>query len=226
MARSFDLVDEKVFEADFFLEKLRNAGLNFFEARCYFNAFISATRTITYALQAVMKDIDGFQEWYKAKQNELKQDELARFFHNARNESQHIGLNFVNSGETFMRDGQLITRYYFTYLLDNNAQTVPSSDVVTTCEKYLIQLVDLIFECYSTFGNIIDPDQYYTVENIDELGLTIEEIEEELGFPKGWTNIGNTDASTRLNAIRQSVPGSEIDIIFQKYLNKNRKHRR
>ena len=63
MARSFGLVDQKVAEADFFLKKLKEAGFDFFAARCYANAFTTAARTVTYAIQAVMKLVPGFAEW-------------------------------------------------------------------------------------------------------------------------------------------------------------------
>lgn len=222
MTRSFDLVDKKVFEADFFLEKLRKSGVDIFEANCYLNAFISSARTITYALQAVMKDIQGFQEWYKIEQSKLKQDELARFFHSARNESQHIGLNLLGSAAFFKHDDKLFTRYHFIDWLEDNSSSIPSTDVVTSCNVYLKQLVNLIFDCYSTFGNNIDPDKYYTVENLTNLGLTIEDIEEQLGFPRGWTYVENSNVSQRLNALRRSIPGTEIDIMFLKYLDKRR----
>jgi len=55
VAKSFDLVDEKLAEADFFLEKLRDSSTDFFAARCYFSAFVSPSRSVTFALQGVTK---------------------------------------------------------------------------------------------------------------------------------------------------------------------------
>ena|SRR5215207_5807717 len=77
MPRSFGLVDDKVLEADFFLNQLAAAGLNFFAARCYFSAFVSSARTVTFALQASMTGIDGFDTWYAAQQSALRMNVLA-----------------------------------------------------------------------------------------------------------------------------------------------------
>jgi|GEM_PF-3631635 len=44
MARSFSLVDQKLAEADFFLEKLKEAGFDFFAVRCYASVFTTAAR--------------------------------------------------------------------------------------------------------------------------------------------------------------------------------------
>jgi uroporphyrinogen-III synthase len=43
-----------VAEADFFLKKLKEAGFDLFAVRCYTNAFTTAARSVTYAIQAVM----------------------------------------------------------------------------------------------------------------------------------------------------------------------------
>ena len=64
---SFDWVDEKLFESDFFLTKLEETAYNFSAARYYFSAFTSAARSVTFALQKVMKRIPGFDEWYLKK---------------------------------------------------------------------------------------------------------------------------------------------------------------
>ncbi|MGA2207716.1 MAG: hypothetical protein ABSG10_13395, partial [Terracidiphilus sp.] len=60
MSQSFGIVEEKLREAEFFLDALHAAPRSSFEARCLFSAFVSAARSVTLALQATMKDIDGF----------------------------------------------------------------------------------------------------------------------------------------------------------------------
>jgi len=96
MVKNFDLVADKVKEADFFLEKLNQASTNFNEARFYFSAFVTATRSITFVLQtAIINDIK-FMEWYNQKQTELKSDPLARFFLEVGNEVQKRGSNPVS----------------------------------------------------------------------------------------------------------------------------------
>jgi hypothetical protein len=43
-------------------------------------------RAVTFALQNMKNQVDGFDEWYAVIQAELKSDELMRFFHNLRTE--------------------------------------------------------------------------------------------------------------------------------------------
>ncbi len=68
--------------------------------KVYFNSCLNACRAITNALQKEGKHIPGFEEWYKQKQEEMKNDELLRFIHKARTEDFHEGkhrLVFVRS---------------------------------------------------------------------------------------------------------------------------------
>ena len=93
MAQSFGIVEEKVREAEFFLEQLRASKRHSFNARCYFSAFVSAARSVSLALQTTMDGVDGFEPWYKSAQARLKTDPLAKFFVEVRNDSIHKGLN-------------------------------------------------------------------------------------------------------------------------------------
>jgi len=79
--RSFSLVDHKVSEAEFFLNQLSDCGFNHFELQCFVSAFISSARSITFSLQAVLRDLDGFQTWYRRKQEVLRNNPNFRFFH-------------------------------------------------------------------------------------------------------------------------------------------------
>ncbi len=70
--RSFDLVDLKVAEAEFFLKRLRRTRRDFFAVQCHFSAFVSAARSVTYSLQAVLSDRPGFKEWYESHQTAIE----------------------------------------------------------------------------------------------------------------------------------------------------------
>ena len=59
MSRSFGLVDDKLAEAAFFFERLESTQ-NMFEARCYLSAFASASRSVTFAMQASLVGVEGF----------------------------------------------------------------------------------------------------------------------------------------------------------------------
>ena len=223
-SRSFGLVDDKVAEADFFLGKLQETDFNFFEARCYFSAFVPAARSITFALQAVMSEVEGFEEWYREKQDVLKENRTARFFQKVRTETQHIGDTPLKAGAGGRGpSGKSEVKYFFSSgRIGEPLEDAPGTDVVTACRTYLTLLLEILFECYKRFGTVIDPDQYYTVENLQQAGVTIEDIEESLGFPRGWTAVPPAPDEIRLQALRRHIPGSHIDVFFEKYLNKTR----
>jgi len=233
MARSFGLVEDKVYETDFFLEKLKETE-NRFEASCYLSAFVSAARSITFALQASMSDVAGFSEWYQNKQESMRHNTLAKFFVTARNESQKLGIYHIDSGVSYREiDGTRRTKFFFRNLsrkIDNPREHTikhdltedvqEEEDIATLCERYLTMLVELIYDCFKTFGPIIDPAQYYTPENLNRIGKSIEDVEVELGFPRGWTKSIPDEERTRL--LRESEPDSYIDDILIKYLKKDR----
>lgn len=215
--RSFGIVEDKIAEADFFLTKLEEAGFAIFNAQCYLNAFLSAARSVTFAIQASIADLEGFAEWYQVVQLELRDDTLARFFLQARNESIHVGLSHIRSGK--VKGGKCT--YFFQGLFDLDERT-PGDDVITSCNKHLTRLVALVYQCFSEFGYDIDPDMYYTIQNAKRQGRSIEDYEIELGYPAGWTHVEGIAPETRLRILRERLPGVEIDHLFEKYLNKNR----
>ena len=97
MSASFGAVDEKLRETDFFLTKMQEADLDFRSQRYYFSAFVTAARSVTFALQHSMASIPGFEEWYEVRQDQLKADSASRFFKHVRNEVQKRGTNPVTA---------------------------------------------------------------------------------------------------------------------------------
>lgn len=218
MSKSFDLVDEKLAEADFFLDKLKNSVRNPFESRCYFSAIVSAARSVTFVLQAVMRSqVEGFDLWYDTKQEELRQDPVARFFVATRNDTLKEGLNPVTAGSMRRVSGRSVVELYFQGTFGTSLKNVPVHDVVTMCTQYLTSLVALIRECYEVFGPEIDPHQYLTEENFRKLGRTIEDAEEEVIGKRGWTAAPGVPLEARWQMLRDSTPGSGIAWIFEKY---------
>ncbi len=93
MAQSFGIVEDKLREADFFLDQIRASNPLSFEARFYFSAFVSAARSVIMALPVTMSGVEGFRLWYRGVQDQLKADPLAPLFVELRNESIHKGVN-------------------------------------------------------------------------------------------------------------------------------------
>jgi len=221
MARSFGLVDEKIAEADFFLGKLSSSGLDFFAARCYFNAFVAAARSISFSLQAVMADTPEFADWYKEKQTRLRDDELARFFVTARNITQKTGEHPVGGAE--MRnasDGSPVVGLKFSSSRDY--PRAPTQEVSVACHAYLALLVEIVLDCYEDFGAAIDPEQHYTAEAFAKRGLTIDDAEEELMGVRGWTEAPGVPVEARWQMLRDGIGRCEIDHLFEKYTGRAR----
>ncbi|TBR15628.1 hypothetical protein EPO66_05760 [bacterium] len=97
----------KLREAEQHLSLLKNA-VNLDETEGYFSAFLAASRTVTLALQKDLKDKPGFERWYKAKQDEMRNDQLCKFFKNLRDKDLHTGDSDIESS-TFV-PGPINTR--------------------------------------------------------------------------------------------------------------------
>lgn len=104
MARIFTTLRhsvEKLLEAEYFLARLRHSsGLEFqFEL----NAFLSASRSLTFVLQKSMSNVPHFSEWYRLQQASMRADLAMRFFLELRNVSQKEGAGFHSRWLTFPR---------------------------------------------------------------------------------------------------------------------------
>lgn len=218
MARSFGLVDYKVQEAEYFLLQLQRVGeeINFAAVQFCASAFVSAARSVTFAMQASLKGRSDFETWYEKRQEALRNDPLAKFFHRFRTVTQHIGENVVGGGV----HGKNGTFYYFLPCID--LPTVPEQDVVSACEAYFVAVLRLVYDCYVELGPVVDGQQHFTQKNFAELGKTIEDAEEESGFPRGWTDIGKPEIDTyRWQALRQQADGCLIERQFERWLNES-----
>jgi hypothetical protein len=169
MGRCFGIVDAKVAEANFFLGCLEQAGTNFFKARCYFSAYVASARSITYAIQASISDVPGFDQWYGVQQARLRGNPLSRFFHEARVQDHHVGVNLVAGGSSIHSpSGPRITYHFASTGTD---VPPPEEDVVEACKKNLTSLVALVYDCYCHFGDLINPHHYFTAESFERNGL-------------------------------------------------------
>jgi hypothetical protein len=217
VARSFGLVDYKVQETEYFLLELKRLGreINFAAVQFCASAFVSAARSITFAMQASLKGHSKFEHWYKKRQEALRNDPLAKFFHDFRTVTQHIGVNVVGGGS----HGKDATFYYFVPCPD--LPIVPEQDVISACESYFVSILQLVYDCYVELGPVVDGQQYFTQENFAALGKTIEDAEEELGFPRGWTDISRPDIEPyRWQTLRYQADGCLIEEQFERWLNK------
>ncbi len=204
MARSFGIVDTKLEEAEYFLKKFQQCGWNLREAQFLFNAFVSSTRSVTFALQASLKGTKNSNEWYLDWQKRLKGSALARFFHNCRTDIQHVGTNFVN-GVTTSPDGPILLLSDGSFENDKN---VPIKNAFIATDLYFRIVCHVVRDAYDRFGHVIDPEVFFSVEGLGLNNLTIEDLEQEAGLPRGWTRLdgehGFTDED-RIRLVRRSA---------------------
>jgi hypothetical protein len=213
MSASFDTVDNKLREADFFLGKFVAASRSILESQFYFSAFVTAARSVTFALQHVMADVDGFAAWYQERSQQLKDNELCRYFVFVRNEVQKQGSSPVSMWGT---DGSA----FFVHWWEDPAIPVPDATVAEASRQYMIVLAKLIYEVYRDFGHFVDPKVVYSRAGATKRGLSIEDLEEDAIGIRGWTSGIPLDERYRLLREQASLP--HIDDILTKYIGHDR----
>jgi hypothetical protein len=174
----FWLIDGKLKESDFFLERLRAAS-DLDAARYYFSAFLSAARSVTFALQKCVSGLAHFDGWYEDRQKELRNHPIATYFKDIRDQVIHQGLNPL---QTEARSVLGLIGVNF-YLVDG----APERDVVVAGTAYMAILVRISGEAYERFWTSIDLPETLTPEDLAVRGQTIEDIEEEFGLARGWS---------------------------------------
>jgi len=217
-ARGFYIVATKVGEAEYFLEQLKGAQGHYRVFSYNLSAFVSAVRSITFSMQAVMSKYPNFPEWYALHQQVLKEDLLAKYFLNLRNLTQKVGT--VPVGHTgMMRDGEIIHLSYFVSV--EELKDAPNGEVTKLATQYFKSILSLVKKCYEDFWAYVDPRAIFTEKGLDFLGWTIEDIEESVGLPRGWTDITgnpNENRTERLALLQREYQGDEMmEDYFSKY---------
>jgi hypothetical protein len=226
MARSFGVVEDKLYETEFFLDRLRCAARSSFEANCYFSAFVSAARSVTFAIQASLQGVPGFKEWYDIAKMGLKTDPLAPFFLEIRNQVVHTGANPLNcvSLDHLREDLALQlhqgARGHVLVLPDLRSQdTTVLVNALEACDKYFTSLISVVYECYSVFKTVVDGRWYFTEANFSSMSKTFEDAVVELGFPPDWAACAPA-GNERWRVIRSQQPPCLINGIFERFLGK------
>lgn len=209
MANTIEDVEFKVKETDFFLGKMIEAGSESFEFSCYLSAFLSSSRSITYALQH-LNWISGFSDWYKNHQDTLKKNPIAKLMHNKRNAHIHGGPTPVSSAWFFQEKAQ----YWF-----KEREELGIEDIISSSRKYFINLLEIVLDCYKVLGIHFDPQQIYTREHFNSIERTIDDAEVEIW---GWIMDSYIDEGyeedDRWFDLRSRVGECSINHLFKGYL--------
>lgn len=215
--RGFHCVADKVAEADYFLGRMKEVSSDFEQFRFLFSAFVSAARSVTFSLQAVMSRYPDFDLWYQSRQQRLKDSRLARFFVDLRNHLQKVGSDpLFQSGRS--QNGNF--EWFIEFIPTPDFKEVPSGDATTLSEAYFRILLEILQDCYSDYWAYIDPRAIFTIKGLRTLGWTVEDVEEALGFPRGWTDITwpeEEKLSARLHVLSRYGGDEYMDAFFKKY---------
>lgn len=214
------IVSQKVGEADFFLEELKQAHPYEPKFNYVFSAFVSALRSVTFTLQYVMTKYPNFEEWYRIRQDKLKGSKLAKAFVVFRNQAQKTGIIPI-APERSLYEGIFYETTQFYIPSNSEIKEIPDGSVIELSEKCLIEVLTVVAECYKDFDIYIDPRVLFTERAMKGLNWTVEDIEEFVGFPRGYTDIDYqdnilTNTQIRLNSLKR-YGGDET---LQKYLDK------
>jgi hypothetical protein len=214
MDQTFDTVDEKIAESEFFLRRMAENGSDRLAFNCFLSAYLSASRTTTLALQQ-FKHIPGFEQWYKPHQESLRASPLAKFFLDARNDHVHGGPYPISGGSFYQGEA----RYYFRRSTETHQQ--PDKDVVSSCRSYFVLLLEIVYDCYVKLGVHIDPQQHYTKQHFAAQGRTIDDAEIEVW---GWICKSliedDFDEDDRWHELRSRVGECTVNHLFFSYLGK------
>jgi hypothetical protein len=203
---SFELVEEKRAEMSFFLVRLSASPADELAFRSYFSAFASASMSVLYALDAARKRIDPqFDSWYRPRREQLTgHDPIARYVLARRGESVHLGEPRVRSMR-IRRGDDGKPAYEFFFSLDPHRPEPVAVDVLSACEHTHNAVWDVVEDVRKAFPRAAR-DYLLDATTLAAEGLTVEDAEERLGFPRGWSFVDGYSSQQRLDALRAARP--------------------
>lgn len=205
--RSLLLVEEKLFEAEYFMRRL--PGRRGYEHGFELNAFLSAARSITFLIQKEMSKVPGFASWWDARRSEMRQDEMMRFFLELRNYSQKEGrVAILGQGSTTRR---------WSHWFASGDTIVPEClrevEVADACRMHLARLARLVLQVADAFPAWSCPHRALTPQGVGTLALDLDELDAALGYQHGFSNIEGFSLEDRLGILRRHFDGVDFDAI-------------
>lgn len=225
--RSFGAVEDKLCEAEYFLRQIGAEPRWRMESRYYFSAFVSSARSVTWAMQASLRHVDGFEAWYQGVQSRLREQPSAQFFVETRNRLEKRGHNPLNRIDLAdlprLLHQQLQGNHsHFLLMPSVDSDSKQLVDALAACEAYFSELVAIVWECYDRFRCVVDPRWYFTEANFARMKRTLEDAVEEAGFPRGWlTAVPGLDSAPAWRLLRREQPSCALNHLFEQYLGRS-----
>jgi hypothetical protein len=202
---------EKLAEAEFFLGQLRQAAGDSFAVRCLFSATANAAYSALEALRAAARRESQFDSWVSARLEALRRDVLANYVLDRRNENTHIGETRVRSARLPIGEGVPDVQHYFR--LDPSKTEPVDLDIVAATSHLVNEAAETIYAAMKAFPHhtrawLLEPARRGE-------GLSIEDVEARLGFPRGWSNIHGATEEQRLQTLGRTSPPPVLDPRFE-----------
>lgn len=196
---------EKLQEAEYFLA--RQTQTNGIEFQFELNAFLSASRGVTFFLQKAMAHVEGFEEWYRQQQVAMKADAAMRFFLALRNVSQKQGpVSYIGGS---MLDGGW--SYRFVGQLEPVPGELTGRDICECCADHLTKVARLILECHREFPFDSCPGRAFTEEGMKALGYSMADVESALGLPPGYIDVVDFSIAEKLRVLSREIEPLDIE---------------
>lgn len=99
-----------------------------------------------------------------------------------------------------------------------NPDAVPSillhRDVADCCRQHLAKLAGIVLACTDAFPFHSCPKRALTPNGVAALQLSLEDAEETLGFPRGWSQAAEPESQERrIKILSDHVDGLDFDAI-------------
>jgi hypothetical protein len=209
-----DIVD-KLEEADFFLDAMKTQCDSFRAFRFHLSTYCSAARSVTWVLQAVGSQYDGFDAWYSEACATLQRDPVAKYLVLARNESEkegHVPVGSSRTGDAMA--GEANTLHFFDRLRRAAAPAPPTQDVVAVCQRHFQSLLAIVHEFGGTFSQAITKAQ----TDPDQVRRTLLELRERAGVDRFLERLLNQVVnSPEIVALLRGDPVKPLDPLLQKH---------
>lgn len=157
--RPFERVLGKLDEARFFFARFASTS-DVRKATFYFDAFLTAARSVTFTMQAVCSKLPGFDGWYATEQATLGSDAMARFLLELRNETQKVGLvpiHYSGVGTRLSKGGHFRCSLRYRLAVLDGGAAPPAGDVRDACRAHLTRLAGVVSRCYAQYAGEVDP---------------------------------------------------------------------
>lgn len=205
----FPATHHKYEEAQYFLTRMLVHYHTPWEFQFNLNAFVQALRNITFMLQSEPSKPDGFEDWYKLKQSEMREDRLLRSFVEARNVI--VKQSSLTSKST-AQSGLFRGRRLKLWIKHDLPLFMPTADALARVKKFTIG--SLLDEAHSAIGEQIGVERTWIVEEIGSSEV-VGHCREALNFMGRLVRDAHRLAGAEMEHREVELPMEEIQILLE-----------